>query len=261
MTNAFINSFQSEWLKRKRSLASWLVLVGALFTPLIMLLVRMKNYDKLAPLYTAEDFWEKLWNQSCESMMVFLLPMGIILATGLVTQIEYKNNTWKQLHTTPQRFATIFFAKLLVIVVLMIALFVFYNISLYLSAVIPAFLLADVPYPTEPINYPHFFNENLKFFVDSLPILALQYLISLQFKNFMVPIGTGFMIWMLGIGLVSWKYSYIFPYVYTAIDHFISSGHMTGERLPMSVQLIALGYFAIFTIAGYILYATKKEKG
>ena len=29
----FIHCFQAEWLKKKRSLASWLVVIGAFFTP------------------------------------------------------------------------------------------------------------------------------------------------------------------------------------------------------------------------------------
>src|SRR5437762_2222425 len=115
----FINSFQSEWLKKKRSLASWLVLVGALFTPSIILMSRLKNHAALPKLYLVDDFWQKLWNQSWESMEVFLLPIGITLATGLIAQIEYKNNTWKQLHTTPQSYTTIFLAKLLVILIML----------------------------------------------------------------------------------------------------------------------------------------------
>jgi len=84
----FVKSFQSEWLKRRRSLASWLVLVGAFFTPSIILASRIKNHAALPALYVTEDFWIRLWNQSWESMEVFLLPIGIILATGLLAQIE-----------------------------------------------------------------------------------------------------------------------------------------------------------------------------
>jgi hypothetical protein len=130
----FINSFQSEWLKKKRSLATWLVVAGAFFTPSIILLSRIKNADKLAALYASDDFWQRLWNQTWESMAVFLLPVGIILATALIVQIEYKNNAWKQLHTTPQRFATIFFAKFLVILIMLVEVFVLFNVGMYLQA-------------------------------------------------------------------------------------------------------------------------------
>lgn len=258
----FINSLQSEWLKKRRSLAAWLVIVGGFFTPSIILMARIKNAQKFSAVYRAEDFWIKLWNQSWESMAAFLLPIGIILAVGLITQIEYKNNTWKQLHTTPQRFSTIFFAKFVVILIMLAQALVLFNIGIYLSAVIPAALFSNLPYPVAPIPYVSFLSANINFFLDSLPILALQYLISLQFKNFLVPIGAGFVIWFLGIGMLSWEYSYLFPYVHSTIDFLIGSGQFGNRKIPpINIQLLAVIYFVIITTVSYVLYVTKKEKG
>jgi len=258
----FLNSLQSEWLKKRRSLAAWLVIVGGFFTPSIILMARIKNAHKFSAAYQADDFWIKLWNQSWESMAAFLLPIGIILAVGLITQIEYKNNTWKQLHTTPQRLSTIFFAKFLVILIMLAQAFVLFNIGIYLSAVIPAALFNNIPYPIAPIPYRSFLSANINFFVDSLPILALQYLISLQFKNFLVPIGAGFVIWFLGIGMLSWEYSYLSPYIHSTIDFLIGSGQFGNRKIPpMNIQLLAVIYFVIITTVSYILYVNKKEKG
>ena len=258
----FIRSFQSEWLKKKRSLATWLVVVGALFTPSIILTARIKNHDKLSALYVSDDFWHKLWTQTWESMAVFLLPFGIILATALIVQIEYKNNVWKQLHTTPQGFATIFFAKFLVIVLMLVEVFVLFNLAMYLSAIVPALLFSNLPYPTAPIPYAYFLNANFNFFLDCLPIVALQYLISLQFKNFLVPIGAGLVIWFTGVGMLAWDYSYILPYNHGTIDYLIGSAQFKNRNIPpINIQLLALIYFVAITLASYILYAAKKEKG
>ena len=257
----FINSFQSEWLKKRRSLASWLVVAGAFFTPLIILVARIKNRAVLAPLYNSDDFWIRQWNQSWESMEVFLLPIGIILATGLIAQIEYKNNTWKQVHTTPQAFTTIFLAKFLVILIMLVEVFVLFNIGIYLSAVIPSVLFGGVPYPSAAIPLTVFWNANVNFFVDCLPILALQYLLSLQFKNFLVPVGAGLAIWFLGIGLLSWEFSYLFPYNHGAIKYLSVSGHLANRQFPVNIEILALIYFAVFIVAGWFLYVTKKEKG
>lgn len=261
MTISFINSFQSEWLKKKRSLTSWLVLVGAFFTPSIIFLARIKNANKLSALYASNDFWIKSWHQAWESMSILVLPVGIILAVGLITQLEYKNNAWKQLHTTPQCFLTIFFAKFLVMLFMLVEVFLLFNIGLYLSAVVPAWLFSSLSYPTAAIPYSFFFYENIKFFVDCLPVLAFQYLISLQFKNFLVPLGTGFVIWFLSIGITSWSYSFIFPYSHAPLHFLISSGHRTNQDIPVNIHLAAIIYFAAFMTAGYFLYAMKKEKG
>lgn len=256
----FINSFQSEWLKKKRSLASWLVIVGALFTPTIVLLVRLKNYQAMPKINADENFWLKIWFINWESMAIMLLPIGIILAVGLITQIEYKNNAWKQVHTTPQRYPSIFFAKFLVLLVMTIEVFILFNIGVYLAAIIPSLVFSSVPMPTAAMPFAGFLYGNLNFFVECLPILALQYLISLQYKNFLVPIGIGIAIWILGIGMMSWEYSFIFPHSQIGLDFLISSGNLRRE-LPVDLPLLSAAYFVVFTIASYVLYVTKKEKG
>src|ERR1044072_220028 len=116
----FIHSFQSELLKTKRSLAFWMVIIGGFFTPAIIIAARLLHSDKLQQFSSADDFWNLLWKTSGESMAIFFLPLGAILSTSLIAQIEYKNNTWKQLHTLPLSYTTIFFAKLAVILVLML---------------------------------------------------------------------------------------------------------------------------------------------
>ena len=257
----FISSFQAEWLKRKRSLASWLVLVGAFFTPAIILASRIKNHAALPVLNTKDDFWTRLWSQSWESMEVFLLPIGIILGTTLIAQIEYKNNTWKQLHTTPQGFTSIFLTKLLVVLVMLVEAFVLFNVGVYLAAIIPSLLFRAVPFPSSPIPFANFWMGNVNFFIDCLPIVTLQYLLSLQFKNFLVPVGVGFGVWFLGIGLLSWQYSYLFPYNHGAINFLTATGHFAQGRVPVSVELFALAYTAVFIVAGWVLYVTKREKG
>ena len=103
MAGTLIYSFQSEWLKQRRSLGSWLVVVGALFTPVIVIVSRLIHHDKLPEVYAASNFWTSLWKNSWESMAVFFLPMAAILMTSLITQIEYRNNAWKQVQDAAPR--------------------------------------------------------------------------------------------------------------------------------------------------------------
>jgi lantibiotic transport system permease protein len=262
MTPSFVYSFQSEWLKKKRSLSSWIVIIGGFFTPLIILIARLVHHDKLPLIYYSVGFWKMLWNNAWESMAIFLLPMGVILATSLITQIEYKNNTWKQLHTVPLKLTTIFFSKLAVIVVMMLQFFILFNIGIYLSAVIPSLLISRVPYPKAAVPYLVFLRENVFFFIDCLPIIALQYLISLKFKNFLVPVGTGFLLWIAALTSLSWKYGYLVPYTYCMFNYL--KGDVGGRRavVPVfNIHLLAMGYFVVFTILSYMLYISKREKG
>ena len=254
----FIHSFRAEWLKKKRSLSAWLIVAGAFFTPLIVLIARLVHYKSLPAINAAGDFWESLWRSSWESMSIFLLPMIVILSASLVTQLEYKNNTWKQLHTTPQTFTTIYFAKLSVIIIMIAEFFILFNIGIYLSGIIPGMFIKGVPFPNKNIPYTFFFTENVKYFIECLPIISLQYLVSLLFKNFLVPVGVGIALWILSIAVISWQYGYFIPYTYDTLHYLRNEGKF---RQDIQIDLYALFYFLLFLSTGYILYLKKSEKG
>lgn len=260
MTAAFVGSLQSEWIKKRRSLAGWLVVVGALFTPLIIVVARLIYQDGLAKLYTSDTFWRDHWNNCWESVAIFLLPIGEVLAASLITQLEYKNNTWKQLHTTPLNFTTIYFSKLVVMIAMLLQFFILFNIAIFISAIIPL-VIGEVSMPTAPIDVLFYLQENTLYFIDCLPIIALQYLIALNFKNFLVPIGTGFLMWVLSLATLRWEYGYLFPYSYTIFNFLKEAANGKAAIPDLNFHLLALGYFVLFTAIGYALYVTKKDKG
>ena len=261
MTNSFILSFQSEWLKKKRSLSSWLVIIGGFFTPLIIIIARLVNHNQLAALYAKDGFWNQLWHSSWESMAIFLLPMGVILATSLITQIECKNNTWKQLHTLPLSFTVVFFSKLAVIIVMVLQWFILFNIGIYLSAVIPYLVISGVPYPKAPIPFLSILKEDLYFFIDCLPIIALQYFISLKVKNFLIPVGIGFGLWVASLSALSWKFGYLIPYTYCMLNFLKNETGGRAATPGINIHILSIVYFTAITIASYMMYLTKKEKG
>jgi lantibiotic transport system permease protein len=257
----FIHSFQSEWLKKKRSLAAWIAVIGAFFTPVIVIIARLVYHDKLAVLYTNNTFWEQLWKNSWESMAIFLLPMGVILSTSLVTQLEYKNNTWKQVHTLPLNMAAIFFSKLAVIITMMLQFFVLFNAGIYLSALLPYLLISGIPYPKEPIPVMMVLKSNMYYFIDCLPIIALQYLLSLKYKNFLVPVGFGFLFLIGTLASLSWQFGYCIPYSYCMLNFLKGDGGMKTAIPGINIHALATGYFAAITAVSYVLFFTKKEKG
>ena len=259
MLASFGYSFQSEWIKKRRSLASWIVLVGGFFTSIIIIVARLIQPKGLETLYLSEQFWQTHWKSSWESMAIFLLPLGVILATSLITQLEFKNNTWKQLHTLPLNFTTIFFSKLAVIVVMLLQFFLLFNIGIFLSAIVPCLLIPKIPFPQAPIPYLEFLRENALYLICCLPILAIQYLISLRFKNFLVPVGTGFIFWVGALSALSWKFGYLIPYTYT-MYHYLKEGTKVANPAA-NIYYIATLYFVIITAVNYVLFITKKEKG
>ncbi|MBK7666314.1 MAG: ABC transporter permease [Sphingobacteriaceae bacterium] len=257
MVKVFIHSFQSEWLKRKRSAATWLMIVGAFLIPVIFVIARIVDFDNLYSSVKSEHFWEILFRQSWQSMAIFMLPFGVILATSLITQLEYKNNTWKQLHTSPQSLTVIFFSKLSVIVAMMMQFFILFNLGIYLSGMLPSIIFREFLF-LKQVPWEFWIKSNIKFFISCLPIIALQYLLSIQFKNFLVPLGFGIGLFVASMIAMNWKHGYLIPYIFCTLT-FV--GPNADVVCPLRIHWMATIYFVFFTIVSCLLYINKKEKG
>jgi hypothetical protein len=173
--------------------------------------------------------------------------------SSLITQLEVKNNTWKLVHTTPQKLYIIFTAKLGVIVVMLLQFFVLFNIGICLTGLIPAVFNRHIPFPGAAFPFTAYLQGNSRFFIDCLPIIALQYLLSLQFKNFLVPVGAGLGLLVASLIALKWEYGYIIPYIYEALN-------FVGKKPAVALYALPLGYFGIFTIISWLLYYYKKQK-
>ena len=259
MIAPLVFSVSSEWLKQKRSLTFRLVLGSACFIPAIILLSRFRRLDTLPALYRTPDFWNTLWVQTWESMALMILPMAIMLTVSLITQIEDHNNAWKQVFASPQTLAAVFAAKLIVILILMLELILLSTAAIYLCGVVPPLLLPGVDAPAR-FPFWRFLRRDLVFAIDVLPIVALQYLLALRFRTFLTPLGIGLALWIFSIGTMSWSYRYIVPYSYAGIDYLAVEYHRP-MTLPASPPVIAGGCFVVFTIIGYALYASRRNKG
>jgi lantibiotic transport system permease protein len=252
-----INSIKSEWLKTRKSAAAWLCVIGGLFIPLIFLIGFIYNKETLAMYGEGENVWTQHFFQVWQAMVIFLLPMGLVLATSLITQMEFRNNTWKQLHTTPQKYSIIFAAKFAVILGMTLQFFLYFNVGFILSGVIPS-LLFDKGLPEVAFPFEQFFESNGKIFITCLPILALQFLISLKFKNFLVPIGVGLVLLVTTLIVVgNWEHAYLSPYSYGSLT--IMGSPETLEKI--NIYWLSVLYFAVFMAASFVLYINKSEKG
>jgi lantibiotic transport system permease protein len=94
-----------------------------------------------------------------------------------------------------------------------------------------------------------------------LPIIALQYLISLQFKNFLVPLSVGLGLLVAALIATEWKYGYIIPYTYCPLNFMTFRKEAAPVFQSINIHLWAFNYFIFFIIIGYLLYIFQKEKG
>jgi len=136
---------------------------------------------------------------------------------------------------------------------LQLQLFILFNIAVYFSAAATAAALSTVTFPAGPFPWKHVLVQSGYYFIDSLPIVAIQYLLSLVFRNFLVAVGAGLVFLVTTLVMLSWKYAYVFPYSYGLMDYF-------GRFPDLNLHVLALTWFTLTFLAAYVLYRIKPDK-
>lgn len=256
----FLHAVSSEWLKRRRSLTTWLVVGAAGFVPAVITLSRFRRVDLVAAAYRRPEFWDLLWRQAWESMALMILPLSVMLLVSLITQLEDRNNGWKQLHAAPITLPAVFLAKLCVILGLCFGILVLHMAALYAAAIVPPLILAKIDMPGHGMPLVAFMRRNVDFLIDASPIVAIQYGLALRFRTFVAPLAIGMAFWILSIGTMSWSFNYVIPYSYAGLD-YLAVEYQRPRSLPASPTTIAAAGFVVFTLAGYFVFASRRDKG
>lgn len=257
---SFIISTKAELIKTKRSASFWLSLIGSGVIPLIFFLMYVlepKNASRFQ-----DKPWELHFTQGWQAFAAFLLPMFVILICSLIPQLEYKNNTWKQVFASPQSIGNIFFSKYVSIVIMILFLFLMFNLFMFLSGIVPNLFYSKYAFLKNSIDWGGLLKLNFKTFVALLGIISIQYWISLRFRNFIVPIGIGLALLVISLILIPWEHVDKVPFAYPLLT-FISSTSKTELTGPLlkNHELNSIGYFIFFTLLAFLDMRFRKERG
>lgn len=257
---SFIISTKAELIKTKRSASFWLSLIGSGVIPLIfflMYVIEPKNSARFQ-----DKPWELHFTQGWQAFAAFLLPMFVILICSLIPQLEYKNNTWKQVFASPQSIGNIFFSKYVSIVIMILFLFLMFNLFMLLSGIVPNLFYSKYAFLKNSIDWGTLLKLNFKTFVALLGIISIQYWISLRFRNFIVPIGIGLALLVISLILIPWVHVDKVPFAYPLLT-FISSTSKTELTGPLlkNHELNSIGYFIFFTFLAFLDMRFRKERG
>lgn len=252
-----LRAFRGERLKLRRSLTRWAIVAGACFTPAIMLAVRLHQSARTAAMHASGAYWRRHWLESWESIAVLILPLLLILVTTLVIQVEYRNNTWKQLHAAPVPLSVLYAAKLAMLSTLLLEIFAVIAAGLLVAGWIPVHSLSGgSPFPLAEI-----LRWSGRFALDCLPIVGLQYGLALVFRNVLTPLGVGVGAWMTGLVLMNTPYVAAVPYAYVGVDYLIVAGHRAARSLVASPPLLAVMAFALSLLVGFVAYVRATDRG
>lgn len=260
----FILSLQSEFYKSRKTLGFW----SAILLPLILMLLVSIGFflkaDKMAML-PPKAVWLQFFIIPMGIMGSLLLPIFIIFICYSVNSIEHKSDTWKTLFTLPIAKWSIYSAKFLYAVFL-----IFVTLMLFATFTWAFGNLLGIIQPKLKFSGYHMekelFQIYFKLFLASLGIISLQFLMSLIWKDFMKPMGIGFVAFITGVILVQaakWEYAYTFPYSQPLLA-IIGTGKKAKSDLGFEIfttdVLYSLGTAIVIFIIGYFIVERKSIK-
>lgn len=238
----FAPSLRMELAKTKRTAAFYLCLLMAVILPAIFLIDLLT--DSGAPLRLQKDPWDIYTLKGFEILGTMFLPLFVILVCTLVLQLEYRNNTWKQVFASPQLLWHVTLSKLLVLHLLALFFLLTFNVLMYGVLLIAGAALPPLHLFTHRIDWSLFWRVNANSYLSIVGLLSIQFWLSLRIRNFIAPLGIGlgllFAGTMLGFEL-QWQHANRFPHAFSML---VATGrHPEWEE---GIRWWSLGYGGLF---------------
>jgi hypothetical protein len=239
-------SFRSELVKSKRTSLWYLCLVAAILAPIF-------SYSDSTSSYRIADLKNDPWNMHLIGMggrifNMMVLPFFLMLICTLLAQLEYRNNTWKQVYVSPQS---------LLNVLMLIGVFI---LSLFLM-VVSLFAVDQFETNLNLLDHQFDWKSFLIFYgrvyITVLAISAFQFWLGLRFKSFAVPLVVGISLFLAATMMMEehpLAHDNKFPYIYPLRNCF--------PQRPSDAWFVVWGsiaYTAIFLVLGFLNFNRRRS--
>ena len=255
---SFIINTKAELLKCRKTAAYWITIGCGLFIPVIIFIVYVAK-----PEYNtrelAVDAWIKHFGRAWEMAAAFLMPMYVIMVTSLVVQVEYRNNTWKQVYASPRSYADIFFSKFIIVQLMVIASFIIFDAMIIISGYGAGVFRSGYHFADQAIPWQYFLRVTAKLYTATLAMTAIQYWLSLRFRNYIIPVMIGLVLIITGIIILRWENIIYFPYAYTTLTYFKSVNEKVAAGSKH--EWYSLIWFIAVLVVGFWDTIKRRERG
>lgn len=248
-------TFRSELFKSTRTASFYLAIIGGLILPAIIILDVI--FDGVSPKNQA-DIFNSLFNEGFKNTAFIFFPMFLVLISTLLPQLEFRNNTWKQVLASPQQKLNVFAAKFLNIHLLILVFLIAHNVFMLVAATVIHFADPSLDILNKPLDLNVILRNNLNTYVAVLAMTALQFWLGLRFRNFIIPLGIGLSLWFIGTLMVlehDWNFARYFPHslhIYGLVDKH--------KALAPATQLTSVIFAVVFLVLGFLDFRRREHK-
>lgn len=249
-----LTALRAEMLKTKRTASFYFMLVCAALIPAILLLNLLTGGGDLAAI--RKDPLNAIFELDAERSGIVFFPIFVVLVCTLLPQIEYRNNTWKQVLAAPQTKANVFLAKFLNVNLLVLLFLVANLVFMALVVVLTHFVHPALNLLHQPFDANKLLVRTANAYVTMLALCAFQFWLGLRFRNFIIPIAVGLFLWITGMMMaLEFKSSLldVFPY---SLQIFPYAAEFQSKMTQ--VILTSVGYAILFLLLGFLDFRNRK---
>jgi lantibiotic transport system permease protein len=252
---SLVKSLRAEILKTRRTGPLYFTIAAAAFAPLMSMLDLLMGG---AASYPKKDVFNLVLIDKFEMTGFLVLPVFQILICTLLPQIEYKNNTWKQVLTSPQTKENVFAAKFINVQLLVAVFFLINLLLMFLLAGTLHLLDPSLNVLQQPVNGYNVLMSRLNAYVAVLAICCIQFWLGIKFRNFITPVAIGIACWFAGTIFVMQNFDFAayFPYSFHIYGKFPNY-----NPLNNTVGWASLIYALLFLIIGFLDFKRRRMHG
>ena len=248
-------ALRAEIIKIKNTLGLWSALIFPLFIVFMNFMIFLSRPQMLA---TAKgNLWIHYTNNSMMMWSILFMPLFIGIITFYINFNEHKNNVWRHVYSLPIPKISVYTAKYLISILIVAATMVFFYFINYLSMKMLAAFRPEIPFGRYVITsiLPLSF---LKVMLASIGIISIQFVVSIIFQNFVLPLGFSVLATLTSAFLLRWENIVYYPYAYpffAAQDLVKNDGWVFINPVLFSIACSA----AVATI-GYVIHSRMRVK-
>jgi len=201
----------AEFIKLKRTPVLWMSLAAPLFAVTVAFIASLTSGHKFYQ--PGVNPWTDFSAHILVGWALFVFPIYVCLQTALYSSLEHNTNGWSYLATLPVGKHSLIVSKycwaVLMVAVSQVLLVVLTWVSGWLLAILkPSYGFQDYPMTMMPAE------ACLWVFLSGLTITAIQMLLSILFRSFVIPTGAGLIFVLGGVIARSLTVSIYWPFLW-----------------------------------------------
>lgn len=195
---------RAELMKLKQSRIAFPVVLAPLLIVLLQLANFFVRYDSVVK--PGADPWTIFIAQHLSMWALLTLPILVAILSGMVVSIENTNNSWKYMFSLPFKRGYLYFVKVALVLFFIIISSVILGIGMIASAML---LNLSGAVPVDDLV-----KTIGAALLGTFAVLAVQFWLSIRFKNSGIPLGVAICATVAAIFFVQSTFTHWLPWVY-----------------------------------------------